>query len=304
MTEALGWGTPVRCAMSRRRERKPRRTPFPGRRDGLERRSYGHHVSAGAALLLGVLAWMLAALPALSSDAPQPDAGIEAGRQALRGHTRFPWYDAERDALRRVDVQPPRDTAEHRRSKWQADPSRPTSNRPSFGTDWGWLGTLLEAVLWAGLLAVLGFLIYLLVRTYLLSHAASEAADGSEREAKAEADLIESLPFEVPRPQGDLLAEAKRLYEQGAYGPAVIYLFSYQLVQLDRHQAIRLTRGKTNRQYLRELLSRPELSRILERTMVAFEDVFFGHHPLDRAGFERCWQRLDDFHQNLTEAAT
>jgi hypothetical protein len=254
--------------------------------------------------LLGVLIWMPAAAPALASDTPAADAGVEAGRRALSGHTQFPWYDAERDGLRRVDVRPPRDTAEHRRSKWQAEPSLPASNRPSFGTGWGWLGALLETLLWTALLAVLGFLIYLLARTYLLSHAAPEVADSTEWETKAEADSIESLPFEMPRPQADLLAQARRLYEQGAYAQAIVYLFSYQLVQLDRHQAIRLTRGKTNRQYLRELLSRPELKRILEHTMIAFEDVFFGHHPLDRAGFERCWERLDEFHQNLTEAAT
>jgi hypothetical protein len=253
-----------------------------------------------AALLLGVLAWALGPAPAAPADAPAADTGIEAGRQALRGHARFPWYDAENDALRRVDVRPPRDTAQHRRSQWQAAPAAPKS--PSFGTDWSGLRAVVETLLWLGLIAVLGVLIYLLVRTYLHSHAAPDVAEVSERETKAETDLIESLPFHVPRPQGDLLAEARRLYEQGAYAQAVVYLFSYQLVQLDRHQAIRLTRGKTNRQYLRELRSRPDLGGILERTMVAFEDVFFGHHPLDRAGFERCWQRLDEFHQSLTEA--
>lgn len=255
-----------------------------------------------AALLLAVLAWVRGPSPLFSSEPPASEAGIEAGRQALSGHTYFPWYDAEKDSLRRIEVQPPRDTAEHRRSNWQADPL-PSSRGPSFGTDWSGLRALVEGALWAGLLAILGFLIYFLVRTYLRSHAAPNVADSPERETKTAADLIESLPFEVPRPQGDLLEEAKRRYEQGAYAQAIVYLFSYQLVQLDRHQAIRLARGKTNRQYLRELLSRPELGGILEQTMVAFEDVFFGHHRLDRATFERCWERLDEFHQKLTEAA-
>lgn len=254
-----------------------------------------------AALVLAALAGVLGPSPLFSSEPPAFEAAIEAGRQALSSHTHFPWYDAEKDSLRRIDVQPPRDTVEHRRSNWQADPL-PSSKGPAFGTDWSGLRALVEAALWAGLLAILGFLIYFLVRTYLRSHAAPDAADSPEREPKTAADLIESLPFEVPRPQGDLLEEAKRLYEQGAYAQAMVYLFSYQLVQLDRHQAIRLARGKTNRQYLRELSSRPELSGILERTMVAFEDVFFGHHWLDRAGFERCWERLDEFHQKLTEA--
>lgn len=252
----------------------------------------------GAALLLGVGVWTSAS--AFSSAAFGTATSIEAGRKALGGRTRFPWYDAERDALRRLAVEPPRDTARHRRSQWQADPVPPSA--PSFGVDWSGLRAVVEMLLWLGLVALLGALIYFLVRTYLRSHAASEAADAPEREAKTAADLIESLPFEVPRPQGDLLAEARRFYERGAYAHAVVYLFSYQLVQLDRHQAIRLARGKTNRQYLRELLPRPDLSGILEPTMVAFEDVFFGHHPLDRAGFECCWQQLDEFHQQLKEA--
>jgi hypothetical protein len=52
---------------------------------------------------------------------------------------------------------------------------------------------------------------------------------------------------------------------------------------------------------MRELQPRPELRGLVERTMVAFEEVFFGHYPLDRAGFERCWEQLDEFHQRLSE---
>ena len=51
----------------------------------------------------------------------------------------------------------------------------------------------------------------------------------------------------------DLLAEARRHYQAGNYGAAIVYLFSFQLVQLDQRQIIRLAKGKTNRQYLREV---------------------------------------------------
>jgi hypothetical protein len=37
--------------------------------------------------------------------------------------------------------------------------------------------------------------------------------------------------------------------------------------------------------------------------MVAFEDVFFGHHPLDRSRFEACWQEVDEFHRRLPAGA-
>jgi hypothetical protein len=93
----------------------------------------------------------------------------------------------------------------------------------------------------------------------------------------------------------DLLAEARRHYEAGNYGAAIVYLFSFQLVQLDRRQIIRLARGKTNRQYLREVGPRISLRKLVEQTMVAFEDVFFGNRQLRRDRFESCWARLEEF---------
>jgi hypothetical protein len=127
------------------------------------------------------------------------------------------------------------------------------------------------------------------------------SSEGDEQPTVGEADRIEKLPFRVARPQSDLLAEARRHYEAGRYGEAVIYLFSYQLVQLDKHQLIRLTKGKTNRQYLREVRPQNELRSILERTMIAFEDVFFGHRELPRDRFETCWTQLDEFHRKIQE---
>jgi hypothetical protein len=41
------------------------------------------------------------------------------------------------------------------------------------------------------------------------------------------------------------------------------------------------------------------LKTALERTMLAFEGVFFGRRKLDRAGFEVCWNALDQFEQQL-----
>ena len=114
-------------------------------------------------------------------------------------------------------------------------------------------------------------------------------------------DRVEALPFEVRRPQGDLLSEARRHYEAGNYNEAIIFFYSYLLVELDKSQLIRLTRGKTNRQYLREVRRQPLLHELLSLTMVAFEDVFFGHHQLPRSRFETCFRRLDEFEAHLQE---
>jgi hypothetical protein len=114
---------------------------------------------------------------------------------------------------------------------------------------------------------------------------------------------LEQLPVNLRRARSDLLSEARRHYEAGQYNEAIIYLYSYLLVELDKAQRIRLLRGKTNRQYLWELRDSPELRSLVARAMVAFEDVFFGGHDLDRARFEACYLRLDEFHLLLEPVA-
>lgn len=247
------------------------------------------------------LIWLVFALGVALSHSPaaaQPigdrDA-IEAGRQALRETEDFPWYDAESDVLQRIDVQPPEASSRHRNSTWQPPAPPPPSNA------WQYILEVLKWLMYAVGLAILLGLIYLLYRALRHLDAAlpGETADDDAEQQRREEDLIESLPFDVKRPRSDLLAEARRQYELGNYGEAVVYLFSYQLVQLDQHHLIRLTRGKTNRQYLREVGRAREIRDMLERTMLAFEDVFFGHHLLPRERFEACWSRLDEFHERL-----
>jgi hypothetical protein len=118
-------------------------------------------------------------------------------------------------------------------------------------------------------------------------------------ESARDVDRIESLPFKIRGAPSDFLGQARRLFEAGNYSEAIIYLFSYQLVQLDKNHLIRLAKGKTNRQYLREIRQRANLRTILEATMIAFEDAFFGRKALSKDRFESCWQRLDEFHHEL-----
>ncbi|MEK6236617.1 MAG: DUF4129 domain-containing protein, partial [Planctomycetales bacterium] len=119
------------------------------------------------------------------------------------------------------------------------------------------------------------------------------------------AERVEALPVRVSRDVDDLLAEAKRHYENGNFREAIVYLYSHQLVTLDKHHVIRLAKGKTNRQYAREILrgGQQGLSDLLEGTLVAFEDVFFGNHAIDRERFESCWTRLPEFDRLLREEA-
>ncbi|MCA9142618.1 MAG: DUF4129 domain-containing protein [Planctomycetaceae bacterium] len=226
---------------------------------------------------------------------------VEAGREALDGAVNFPWYDSESDGIQRLNVEPPGDL-KNRSSKWEKTIKAKKARTPWSMPDWLW--TILEVLGWTLLVMALVAVGYFLVRAFLVAetgHATGEAfTEGAM--GPGDIDRVESLPFQLKAPRSDLLSEARRHYEAGNYKDAIIYLYSYQLVELDKHQLIRLTKGKTNRQYLREVRRRSDLSALLSGTMYAFEDVFFGNHPLDRSRFEACWSGLDAFHRSLEQA--
>ena len=100
------------------------------------------------------------------------------------------------------------------------------------------------------------------------------------------ADRIDALPFPPPDAgRLDFLAEAERCRREGDFDRAIVFLFSYQLLRLDRHGRIHLTRGKTNRQYLREIFAAP-LRGLVEQTMFLCEAAFFGHRPPDPSAID------------------
>jgi hypothetical protein len=231
--------------------------------------------------------------PELSSD-----TAVETGREALEESGNYPWYDSSEDGVRRIELSETSDAdSANRGSKWTRKPKATTGPRfpggrvSLLGPIWQALGIML-------LILALGSIAYLIIRAFL----SDEQSDDHVRkvvETSRDVDRVEALPFQVRKPTGDFLAEARRLYEAGEYSEAIVYLFSYQLVQLDKHHVIRLTKGKTNRQYLREVRQRPALRAILETTMFAFEDAFFGRKRLTKEQFETCWNRVDEFHREL-----
>lgn len=206
------------------------------------------------------------------------DNPVEKGREALGSGWQYPWYDPDTDDVRTVRVRTTWDWPE-----WNWSVGR-------FRMNW------LQFVFWSFIALLLGLLAYFLIRAYLRGEdrrSISADGDGDVR-AVDDDERIASLPFRVKKGL-DLLDEARRHYQTGQYSQAIVYLFSHQLVELDKRQFIRLSKGKTNRQYVREVSSAGAVRGLLQQTMVAFEEVFFGNHALDRARFELCWNRLDEF---------
>jgi len=229
----------------------------------------------------------------LGSTVTAQDA-IEDGRNALNRDTDYPWYDPHTDSLRPTKLP---DLKEPEPDELEVDSSPAQSPNISGGSAFS---GFIQALFWAFIVALFIGLVALLVWA-VLRHERKEDEKGETQvvESSSDIDRIEQLPFTVRQPQGNLLDEARRHYEAGDFREAIVYLYSYKLVELDKHHFIHLAKGKTNRQYLHEVRPQPRVIPLLERTMVAFEDVFFGDHVLERSRFETCWSGLGEFHQIL-----
>lgn len=248
-------------------------------------------------------AWILVAAVLMcganQAVAQEGTEAVEAGRRAFSAAPSFPWYDKQADGLRPIPVRPARESALNRGSRWQAQDDDPSPESSRLQT---LLDALAQGLRWLGLIglvALLAGLTALMARAFLMREAKDSDDLGTSELLALEPDRIDNLPFSIGQPPADLLEAARQHYQRGQLNQAMIYLFSYQLLALDRHDLIRLTRGKTNRQYLAELAAQPGLQQLLQHSMVAFEEVFFGKHHLTLERFEGCWHGLDTFHEDL-----
>ena len=218
----------------------------------------------------------------------------------LRGNR---WYNSEEQAYKPPVLAKPVDDS-IRRNGWEAQPSSWMWDWdwswPSFGSGFGGWGISADAMGWV-LLSVLGTaliggiiaVLYFYLRDSLPFQ---KRAANRSKPLKIDPMKVEDLPFEVREQSGDPLRDAEYLMRAGRYNEAVVYLYGYMLLALDHARKIHLQKGKTNRMYLRELRSQAVLKSIVNRTMLAFEDVFFGRYDIDAARFTDLWAQFKEFH--------
>ncbi len=225
--------------------------------------------------------------PLAVPEAAVAEEAVEETRGLLDGglvRPTRPWYDDKTDGIRRLDM-------------------RVTPQAPSWNLSW--MGEFLKALGWFAVVLVVALIGLILWRVFLSLRNANDQAENAltlDDDANR-VDRVEALPFRMARQATDPLSEAQRQYEKGNFNEAIIYLFSHQLLEMDKQHVIHLVRGKTNRQLVREVGPRRELRLLVEHTMIAFEDVFFGDHTLTRAQFEACWLELERFDRLVREAA-
>ncbi len=226
------------------------------------------------------------------------NANTEKAFQSLRRTT---WYDPTTKDYAPPEISPERDN-EIRTTGRVAKAVAKQRSTSNWGNWFSALGRFLASffswtlviVIAALLIIAVGALIFFMFRDYLPSR---REQMGSKKGIEIDLARVEELPFEVRAASLDPLSEAHRLMRAGNFDSAIIYLYGYMLLALDQSRQIHLQKGKTNRMYLRELNrgGNASLRRIVESTMLAFEQVYFGKHSLTAEHFHALWERVEEF---------
>ena len=230
-----------------------------------------------------------------------PGQDYESAAESAIEFQRFPWEEA--GELVDFETTDPGSAASADRGSLPIRVT-PTPTQSNMTMPTGWL-TFFNSLVWviisAVVIAIAGVLIWMYLKMDKRTHNTSELEDYDNEEMVAE--RIKQLPFELNREQpGNLAEQAKQHAQTGNYGRAMMFLFSHVLLSLDKNELIRLKKGKTNRQYLRELRQHNKLSNYYQQVMIPFEDAFFGNHRISESRFEECWNDLSHFESNLTVA--
>ena len=248
--------------------------------------------------------WLLAFAFIFGSARADENVSTSPSDDALQSSI---WFDADQSNLKPVTLDTtPKDSA-NRDSRWLPTPKRVRNSTapalPATGglaiSNWlGWLLLLLIAVLLIGLLAW----IITKAETPELVQASRRPAGQINLPSQQMAERIKQLPTELRRRDFDLRSEAERLMNSGDFDQAIVLLFGHQLLLLDHFGLLRLSRGKTNRKYVRETLSSDrEIGDCLRATANAFERSYFGRHSIDPVEFQELWKSNGDMELKLQQ---
>ncbi len=214
----------------------------------------------------------------------------------------MPWYDAESGSVVPVGVQDRNESTLGDRNSVPLKQPAPKITRTTRNWNFNWNGVpeLVTTLIWIGG----GLLLMLVIGLAVWAFLKSRFGDGDELSdsaipSRSIEESIKQLPLELQADGGNFLQLARDAYRANDLARAVTLLFSHVLVQLDQRGAVRLKKGKTNRQYLSELRPYQSLANYYTAVMVQFEKSFFGNHPVPRDEFEQHWNQLEGFERDL-----
>lgn len=243
-------------------------------------------VTAGVSLIV------IAAALGQGGAGPDPAVTDDSAVRSALERGAYPWYDARTDSAKPV-WPPGMEFAEwlerlaDRLKGWRL---------PSLGNLS--IGDLL--IVGIAMLALSIFVVFLIEawRRYRPTPRDTMAASAS---VGSNAPL-EGLPAGIRPTTDDPWTEAADRAARGDYAGAVVCLFAYQLLVLDRMRLIRLSPGKTARQLVRTIEDR-DYRDCVDPTRRAFEAVYYGHQVPTPEAFAAVWQHAEAFKRRAAAGA-
>lgn len=189
------------------------------------------------------------------------------------------------------------------RARERAQPNTRTATAPAAPRNAGGgagFGTLAWLIVGVSLLCLLAVFFWL---TYLRDEMETERGVAGQDGGSISPNRIEQLPFDLDVKNLDFRGRAKLASDQGDFRTAIVFLYSHALLYLDKKQLLHLRRGKTNRQYLSELVDFTQTANSFEHVMLVFERAFFGNRDVKLEEFERCWAEVNSLEQSKQNAS-
>ena len=178
------------------------------------------------------------------------------------------------------------------------------SNSTSWSDFWEAISTFFSYLLWISL-AIVGLWCFVWIlknQELAVWFNRRKKTPRNTEDVLAQQARYSDLPVEIEKGLLGLRAQAAEYRDQGDYSRAIVFLFSYLLVELDQAQLISLAKGKTNYRYLRELNPHRHLQSRLRDVVNLFEAAYFGRRTLTKDQFDTVWLDLAKVEESIKNA--
>lgn len=224
-------------------------------------------------LLLLDHGWLAAALRAEPPDFARIEGMLAAQIEARRIHTGPPAPQPPHTSLVEILARPEFQTPV------ETNPLQAWWDRLSERL-WRWLdrilpgegvvatdGAFISALITLGGSVILGLILWRVFQEML-------------RDFVAESDLAAAADEAIPLTGAAALKRAQTLSAAGDYRSAIRYLYLSTLLLLEERGVLHGDRTLTNREYLAQLRSRPQLAALFRDVVDVFERVWYGRQPI------------------------
>lgn len=226
---------------------------------------------------------------ALRTDPPELERLGNLLEALLRAHEEYP-----QNLFTLEDVLPLKEILARQEFQWQ-------ESQPLVLPDWldrflNWLNQLSNRV--ASTAVRYGRIPLIVTAVFLFLLSLFFISRGLSRSLVREAELAteESRGDELLTSKG-AFRRAENLSMQGDYRNAIRYLYLSSLLVLDEQGVMHYDRSRTNREYLRSLSSRPELSKSLRDVIEVFDRVWYGFEAIDENTYKSYVEHVEELRE-------